>query len=89
MCLACSDIRPGDYFKAAPNYCSAHPDVNKGNRYLSPIGFYHYQYPCEKCILDCIKNLPEYMAKYNPEVAVDANTIQVVLDALDQRLGIF
>lgn len=87
MCFAECDFSES-YFKAAPNYCPVHPNVNRGSMSKMYWGT-GYQYPCEQCILDCIKGIPDFMAKWNPEIKIDPTTVQVVLDVLDQKLGIF
>ena len=75
-------------FKPAPNYCPSHPDFDMG------AGSYnHYQRRCERCIVDVIRNIPKdtYLVDYlkrEHSIELDPNTIQVVLDVLEQKLGL-
>lgn len=84
MCMADSPFETG--FKAGPNYCPKHPDFDMGHQMLSPFGFYRYSRRCEHCIVAVIAAIPtdEYLKEFSP----DPKTIQLVLDVLEQKLGL-
>ena len=91
MCLAnCGPLTPEDYFKPGPNYCSRHPTFDKGARGLGPLGFYTFQRHCDPCIVDTIKAINDGNHRYNYCIDFDPDpkTVQLVLDILDQKLGI-
>jgi len=49
---------------------------------------------CSTCVVETLKNLPneQWLTDYlkrEHDITLDPNTIQVVLDVLDQKLGIF
>ena len=92
MCM--SELPFDGGFKAGPNYCSIHPNFDMGSGAYSPLtGFFRYQRRCERCIAATIQDLPKdaYLVdhlKREHDLTLDPNTIQVIMDVLDQKLGI-
>jgi hypothetical protein len=92
MCLG--EMPLGGYPpKPAPNYCPRHPKFDMGRGRVDLYGFWRYDRRCEHCIVDVIRNIPEFFSQHpyllNEGVPQpDPNTIQIVLDVLDEKLGI-
>ena len=95
MCMADTQYTAEDLFKPGPNYCPSHPNFDMGTRALNPWGFYVFQRRCEHCIVDTIKSICEHCRdgnhrdNYGIDFDPDPKTVQLVLDILDQKLGIF
>lgn len=79
-------------FQPAPNYCPYHPTVNRGNyTFGSSLFSTSYQFQCPRCIVEVIRSLSDdtrWPIEFHPDVIIDKATIQLVLDVLDQKLGL-
>ena len=88
MCLG--EMPIGGYTPMpAPNYCPLHPKFDMGRGRWSGFGGYIFDRRCEHCIVETIRNIPKWYGEFlKEETQPDLNTIQIVLDVLDQKLGI-
>lgn len=89
MCLSEAPFPTAEDF-AKIRYCPKHPAVNLG-RYRFTLFGLQPEHVCSKCIRECIEAIPEQAAAH-PEwygnQSIDPQTVQIVLDVLDQKLGI-
>lgn len=72
------------------HYCPNHPTVSLG-KCSRPMPGYRYQYYCPQCIVNTIAAIPtqadDHPSWFN-NIKMDSVTIQIVLDVLDQKLGL-
>lgn len=72
------------------HFCQKHPNVSLGRRHYIPFAS-AYEHYCMKCLANTIAAIPTQAAEHPDwfgDNKVDPITIQIVLDTLDQKLGI-
>ena len=85
MCLAALPLPTAEEC-ARIHYCSVHPTIPLGRRSFNPFG-YGYQHFCPPCLANTIAAMPQHPEWF--PIPIDLPTLQLVLDLLDQKWGIY